>query len=71
MHKKIEIAPSIDTGGKKDRSDGGLLVVLHSHGLSNADSHTDERILTLEALEDVDAGRVVDHNTVQNWVGHL
>lgn len=27
--------------------------------------------LTLEALADVDAGRVIDHQTVQAWAGSL
>jgi hypothetical protein len=29
------------------------------------------RRLTLEALDDVDAGRVIDHQTVQEWAESL
>jgi len=31
----------------------------------------ERRRLTLEALDDVDAGRVVDHQAVQEWVDGL
>ena len=35
------------------------------------DQEEERRRLTLEALDDVDAGRVVDHSEVQAWAAQL
>lgn len=35
------------------------------------DQETERRQLTLEALADVDAGRVIDHQAVQSWADSL
>lgn len=35
------------------------------------DQEEERRYLTLEALGDVDAGRVVDHQAVQAWLDSL
>ncbi|WP_348629912.1 hypothetical protein [Mesorhizobium sp. M7D.F.Ca.US.004.03.1.1] len=37
----------------------------------SAEQEEELRRLTLEALADVDAGRVIDHQTVQTWVDNL
>jgi predicted transcriptional regulator len=35
------------------------------------DMEEERKRLTLEALADVDAGRVIDHQAVQAWAGSL
>jgi predicted transcriptional regulator len=35
------------------------------------DQEEERRRMTLEALDDVDAGRVIDHQAVQDWTASL
>ena len=51
-----------------ERSPGWIVNEALSAWIDQEENH---RQLTLEALEDVDAGRVIDHQAVQAWAASL
>jgi predicted transcriptional regulator len=68
-HVPLELAAKVDViAARRDRSRGWIM----KQALSAWVKHEEERYRqTLEALADVDAGRTVDHDEVENWVDRL
>ncbi|AZO42845.1 hypothetical protein EJ076_17950 [Mesorhizobium sp. M7D.F.Ca.US.005.01.1.1] len=56
-------------GASRGGRERGALMVKNRR--ISAEQEEELRRLTLEALADVDAGRVIDHQTVQTWVDNL
>ena len=68
-HVPLELAAKIDViATRRDRSRGWIM----KQALNAWVKQEEERYrLTLEALADVDSGRTVDHDAVENWVDSL
>lgn len=68
-HIPLQLAEKVDKmAARLERSRGWII----KQALSAWIEEEEERHrLTLEALADVDAGRVVDHRTVQEWAQSL
>lgn len=68
-HVPVELAEKTDElAGRLDRSRGWII---KQALLAWIEQEEEKDRLTLEALEDVDAGRVVDHQTVLKWADSL
>ena len=68
-HIPLMLAKKIDRlAGRMERSRGWI--VKQALG-AWVDLEEERHRLTLEALEDVDAGRVIDHQAVQAWADGL
>lgn len=65
-HVPIEVAEKVDElADRLDRSRGWII----KQALANWIADEEERHrLTLEALADVDAGRLIDHEVVMAWI---
>lgn len=68
-HVPLELAEKVDQmAARQERSRGWII----KQALQAWVAREEERHrLTLEALEDVEAGRAVDHSAVQDWVESL
>jgi predicted transcriptional regulator len=68
-HVPIELANKVDELAERLERSRGWIV---KQALNAWVSQEEERHrLTLEALADVDAGRVIDHQTVEAWANSL
>ena len=68
-HVPLPLAEKVDEIGKRLERSRGWIV---KQALSAWVEQEEERHrLTLEALEDVDAGRLIDHREVQAWSASL
>lgn len=68
-HIPVPLANKIDKlASRLDRSRGWIIKQALSAWV---DQEEERRRLTLEALADVDAGRVIDHQAVQAWADGL
>jgi predicted transcriptional regulator len=68
-HVPLPLAQKVDEmAARLDRSRGWIVKQALSAWIDQEEEH---RRLTLEALADVDAGRVIDHQDVQKWVDSL
>ncbi|HWK44191.1 MAG TPA: ribbon-helix-helix domain-containing protein [Stellaceae bacterium] len=68
-HVPLPLAEKVDElAGRLERSRGWIVKQALAAWV---DQEEERRRLTLEALADVDAGRVVDHQTVQAWADSL
>ncbi len=68
-HVPLELAEKVDQlAARLERSRGWIIKqALYSW----VEQEEERRRLTLEALADVDAGRVIDHQAVQAWADSL
>jgi predicted transcriptional regulator len=68
-HVPLPLAEKVDRiAARLERSRGWIV----KQALTAWIDQEDERMsLTMEALADVDAGRVIDHQAVQAWAGSL
>lgn len=68
-HVPIALAEKVDTlATRLERSRGWVI----KQALATWVEHEEERHkMTLEALDDVDAGHVIDHQAVQDWAASL
>jgi predicted transcriptional regulator len=68
-HVPLELAEKVDAiAERRDRSRGWIM----KQALSAWVDQEEQRYrLTLEALADVDGGRTVDHDAVEQWVDSL
>ncbi|MGZ8164705.1 MAG: CopG family ribbon-helix-helix protein [Methylobacter sp.] len=68
-HVPVELAEKVDqVAARLDRSRGWIVKQALAAWLGQEE---ERRRLTLEALADVDAGHVIDHQTVQAWANSL
>jgi len=68
-HVPLPLAEKVDEiAGRLERSRGWIVKQALSAWVAQEE---ERRRLTIEALEDVDAGRVVDHRSVQAWADSL
>lgn len=68
-HIPLPLAEKVDElAGRLDRSRGWIVKQALSAWI---DQEEERRRLTLEALADVDAGHVIDHQSVQAWADSL
>jgi len=68
-HKPVQLAKKIDQlAARLERSRGWIVKQALSAWVEQEE---ERRRLTLEALADVDAGRVIDHQAVQAWADSL
>ena len=68
-HVPVELAEKVDQMAERLERSRGWIV---KQALSNwVDEEEGRRRLTLEALTDVDAGAVIDHQAVQAWADSL
>jgi predicted transcriptional regulator len=68
-HVPLALADKIEElAAKTDRSKSWILKQALSAWVSQEE---EKRRLTLEALADVDAGRLIDHQAVQDWAESL
>jgi predicted transcriptional regulator len=68
-HVPLPLAEKIDQiAARLERSRGWIVKQALSAWVEQEEEH---RRLTLEALDDVDAGRVIDHLAVQDWANSL
>jgi predicted transcriptional regulator len=68
-HVPLALAEKVDTmAGRLDRSRGW---VVKQALVAWVDQEEERHRLTLEALADVDAGRVIDHQAIQAWAASL
>lgn len=68
-HVPVALARQIDQAAARLERSRGWIVEKALIGWLNRDEA--ERRLTLEALADVDAGRVIDHKAVAAWANGL
>jgi predicted transcriptional regulator len=68
-HVPLELASKVDAiAARRDRSRGWIM----KQALSLWVAQEEERYrLTLNALADVEAGKTIDHDEVENWVESL
>lgn len=68
-HIPLPLAEKVDQlATRLDRSRAWII----KQALSAWIDHEEERLrLTIEAIADVDAGRIIDHQAVQEWVESL
>jgi predicted transcriptional regulator len=68
-HVPLSLAEKVDElAGRMERSRGWIVKQALSAWV---DQEEERHRLTLEALEDVDAGHVIDHQAVQAWADSL
>jgi predicted transcriptional regulator len=68
-HVPLPLANKVDElAARQERSRGWVVKQALSAWIEQED---ERRRLTLEALADVDAGRVIDHQAVQAWADSL
>jgi predicted transcriptional regulator len=68
-HVPLPLAKKVDQiGARLERSRGWIIKQALSAWIEQEE---ERRRLTLEALADVDAGRVIDHQAVQAWADSL
>jgi predicted transcriptional regulator len=68
-HIPLLLAEKVDhLAARLDRSRGWIVKQALSAWI---DQEEERQRLTLEALADVDAGRVIDHQTIQKWAESL
>ena len=68
-HVPLALADKIDQlAGRLERSRGWIIKQALSDWIALEE---ERRLLTLEALADVDAGRVISHRAVQAWADSL
>ncbi|HBG07864.1 MAG: CopG family transcriptional regulator [Geobacteraceae bacterium GWC2_58_44] len=68
-HIPLPLAEKVDQiAARIERSRGWIVKQALSAWV---DQEEERRRLTLEALEDVDAGRLIDHQAVQAWAASL
>ena len=68
-HLPLPLSQKVDQfAARLDRSRAWIVKEALTAWIDQQEEHSR---LTYEALADVDAGRVVDHQTVQNWVDTL
>ena len=68
-HVPLALAEKVDQlAARLERSRGWIVKQALAAWI---DQEEERRRLTLEALTDVDAGLVIDHQAVQAWVGSL
>ena len=68
-HVPIDLAKQIDKAAARlERSRGWIVQKALADWIEREEAH---RRMTLEALADVDAGRVVDHRVVRAWAAGL
>ncbi|MCC6796252.1 MAG: ribbon-helix-helix protein, CopG family [Candidatus Hydrogenedentes bacterium] len=68
-HIPLPLANKVDKLAERlDRSRGWIVKQALAAWI---DQEEERRKLTMEALADVDAGRVIDHQTVQTWADGL
>lgn len=68
-HVPLLLAEKVDAlAGRMERSRGWIMKQALSAWV---DQEEERHRLTLEALADVDAGHVIDHQAVQAWAGSL
>ena len=68
-HVPLPLAEKVDEiAARIERSRGWIVKQALSAWVEQEE---ERRQLTLEALEDVDAGRVIDHQAVQAWAASL
>jgi predicted transcriptional regulator len=68
-HVPLELASKVDAiAARRDRSRGWIM----KQALSLWVAQEEERYqMTLKALTDVDTGKTIDHDEVENWVESL
>jgi predicted transcriptional regulator len=68
-HIPLPLAEKVDQlASRLERSRGWIIKQALSAWVEQEEEH---RKLTLEALDDVDAGQVIDHQAVQAWADSL
>ena len=68
-HVPLDLATKVDViAARRDRSRGWILKQALTLWV---DQEEQRHRLTLEALADVDAGKTIDHDEVENWVENL
>lgn len=68
-HVPLPLAQKVDEmAARLDRSRGWIVKQALSAWIDQEEEH---RRLTFEALADVDAGRLIDHQDVQKWADSL
>ena len=68
-HVPLDLAEKVDQlAARLERSRGWIIKQALSAWVEQEE---ERRRLTLEALDDVDSGRVIDHKAVQAWVDSL
>jgi predicted transcriptional regulator len=68
-HVPLPLAEKVDQiAARIERSRGWIVKQALSAWIEQEE---ERRQLTLEALQDVDAGRLVDHQSVQSWAASL
>lgn len=68
-HVPLPLAEKVDAiAARMDRSRGWIVKQALAAWIDQEDERTR---LTMEALADVDAGRVIDHQAVQAWASSL
>lgn len=68
-HVPLELAEKVDQlAARLERSRGWIIKQALSAWV---DQEEERRRMTLEALADVDAGRVIDHRALQAWADRL
>ena len=68
-HVPLDLATKVDViAARRDRSRGWILKQALTLWV---DQEEQRHRLTLEALADVDAGKTIDHDEVENWVESL
>ncbi len=68
-HVPLALADKVDQlADRLERSRGWIIKQALSAWVAQEE---ERRLLTLEALADVDAGRVISHQAVQAWAGSL
>ena len=67
-HVPLPLAEKVEIGKRLERSRGWIVKQALSAWVEQEE---DRHRLTLEALEDVDAGRLIDHREVQAWSASL
>lgn len=68
-HVPVDLARMVDRAAARlERSRGWIVQKALADWLGREE---DRRRLTIEALADVDAGRVLDHGAVQDWAAGL
>lgn len=68
-HVPVDLARKVDTmASRLDRSRGW---VMKQALAAWVDQEEQRHQMTLEALNDVDAGRVIDHSVIQAWANSL
>lgn len=68
-HVPLPLAEKVDAlAAQLERSRGWIIKQALSEWVAQQE---ERRLLTLEAMQDVDAGRVIQHQAVQQWADSL